>query len=162
MATRLRFLKPEALHKPTGYSHVVEAIGPGRIVYLAGQLGIDGDGKLVGEPGDFRAQAIQTFENIKHALAEVGATFNDVVKVTNYFTDLTHVPTFRDVRNMYVNTSAPPAATSIKIAALMHEQALLEVDVIALLPATAARAAARSRRVAKSQKSKVRKKAKRK
>ena len=70
--------------KPPGYTHVVEVTAPGRIVYIAGQLGVDRDGKVV---GDFRAQAVQTFENLKTALAAVGADFGHVLKFNNYLVD---------------------------------------------------------------------------
>jgi len=48
MAGSLRFINPKTLSKPPGYTHVVEATGPGRIVYIAGQLGLDVGGKVVG------------------------------------------------------------------------------------------------------------------
>ncbi len=38
--TSTRFMNPETIAKPGGYSHVVETVGPGRIVYIAGQLGV--------------------------------------------------------------------------------------------------------------------------
>jgi len=161
MAGSLRFINPKTLSKPPGYTHVVEATGPGRIVYIAGQLGLDVGGKVVGQAGDFRAQAIQTFQSLKDALAEVGATFNDVVKLNNYLTDLKYLPIFREVRDMFVNTAAPPASTTIQITALAREGALLETEAIALLPAKAARAAAR-KVTSKSHKSKGQKKPKRK
>jgi len=146
MAAALRFSNPKTLYDPPGYSHVVEAIGPGRIVYIAGQLGMDVGGKLVGQAGDFRAQAAQTFENLKHALAEVGATFSDVVKINTYLTDLAHLPILREVRNGYINMAAPPASTTIQITALARDGALLEIEAIALLPAAPSRAAATSSR----------------
>ena len=161
MAGSLRFMNPKTLSKPPGYTHVVEATGPGRIVYIAGQLGLDVGGKVVGQAGDFRAQAIQTFQSLKDALAEVGATFDDVVKLNNYLTDLKYLPIFREVRDMYLNTAAPPASTTIQITALAREGALLETEAIALLPAKAARAAAR-KVTSKSHKSKGQKKPKRK
>jgi len=74
MSGNIRFLNPKALDKPPGYTPVVEMTGPGRVIYVAGQLGMSG-GKLVGEPGDFRAQCAKAFENVKVALAEVGAEF---------------------------------------------------------------------------------------
>jgi len=140
----MRFLNPKTISKPPGYTHVVEATGPGRIVYIAGQLGLDMGGKVVGQAGDFRAQAIQTFENLKAALAEVGATFKDVVKMNNYLTDMSHLPIFREVRDSYLNLSAPPASTTIQISGLARPGALLESEAIAILPAKAARPAAAS------------------
>jgi enamine deaminase RidA (YjgF/YER057c/UK114 family) len=142
-----RFINPASISKPPGYTHVVEATTPGRIVYIAGQLGLDIDGNVAGGPGDFRAQARATFENLKNALAAVGASFADVVKLNNYLTDLGHLPIFREVRDAYVNTQHPPASTTIQISKLAREGALLETEAIAILPAKAVRAApARSSR----------------
>ena len=135
-----RFINPPTLSKPPGYTHVVEAAGPGRVVYVAGQLGLDQAGNLVGGPGDFRAQATQTFENLKNALAAAGATFNDVVKLNNYLTDLGHLPIFREVRDRYLDSAKPPASTTIEISRLARPGALLESEAIAVLPARAARA----------------------
>ena len=53
-APAVRFLNPPTIAQPRGYTHVVEVTGPGRIIYVAGQLGYDVSGK-VPEPGDFRA-----------------------------------------------------------------------------------------------------------
>jgi len=136
-----RFINPATISKPPGYTHVVEATTPGRIVYIAGQLGLDVEGKVAGGPGDFRAQARATFENLKNALAAVGASFADVVKLNNYLTDLGHLPIFREVRDAYINTQHPPASTTIQISKLAREGALLETEAVAILPAKAARAA---------------------
>src|SRR5262244_2621030 len=84
MTSNIRFINPDAIPKPPGYTHVVETTGPGRIVYIAGQLGFGKDGKM----GDFRAQVTQAFENLKHALASVGANFDQVVKLNNYLVDI--------------------------------------------------------------------------
>src|SRR5690242_7311877 len=100
MAARLRFLNPPTLSVPPSYSQVVEITSPGRLIYIAGQLALDGDGKLVGS-GDFRAQAVRTFENLKLALAAVGAGLEDVVKVNNYLVDISHLPIFREIRESY-------------------------------------------------------------
>src|SRR5262249_55459371 len=84
--SQTRFINPQALGRPPGYTHVVEVTAPGRIVYIAGQLGVDRDGKI----GDFQRQAVQTFENLKTALAAVGAEFRHVVKLNNYLVDRAH------------------------------------------------------------------------
>ena len=81
----IRFINPETLAKPPSYTHVVEVVGACRTVHISGQLGIDLAGNVV---GDFRAQAVQVFENLKAALASVGATFADVVKLNSYLADI--------------------------------------------------------------------------
>lgn len=128
-----RFINPPTLYKPPGYSHVVEVKGPGRIIYIAGQLGLDVQGKLAGAPGDFRAQATQAFENLGFALAAVGARFGDIVKLNNYLADMSHLPILREVRDRYVNVSAPPASTTVEISKFALPGALFEVEAVVML-----------------------------
>lgn len=134
------FLNPKTMPATRGYTHVVETVGPARTVYIAGQLGMTPAGKFAGGPGDFKAQATQCFENLKAALASVGGGFEHVVKLTNFFVDMTHLQTFFEVRDRYVNTKAPPASTAIQIVKLAREGALFEVEAIAVLPAKKAKA----------------------
>ena len=68
MAANVRFSNPKTLAKPPGYSYVVEATGPNRLIFIAGQLGLDLENTLVGSPGEFRAQADKAIENLKLAL----------------------------------------------------------------------------------------------
>jgi len=129
-----RFTNPSTMPAPRGYTHVVEATSPSRTIYLSGQLGMTPDGKFAGAPGDFRAQAIQCFENIKAALAAAGATFEHVVKVNNYLIDMAHLPIYAEVRDRYVDTKAPPASTTIQISKLAREGALYEIEAVAVVP----------------------------
>ena len=118
--------------KPATYSHVVEVSGPHRIVYLAGQPGMDGAGKVA---QGFRAQAVQVMENIKTALASVGGDFDHIVKLTSYLTDLeANADVFREVRASYFpNKAALPASTLLQISRLASPSYLLEVEVVAIL-----------------------------
>jgi enamine deaminase RidA (YjgF/YER057c/UK114 family) len=132
----VRFSTPETMEKPPGYSHVVEVVGPGRIVYFAGQLGVDKDGKFVGAPGDFRAQAVQAHENLKAALASVGADFRHLVKINNYLVDIAqNMAAYREVREQYLDRAVRPASTTIGVPALARPGGLFEVEAIAVLPA---------------------------
>jgi enamine deaminase RidA (YjgF/YER057c/UK114 family) len=152
MAGNVRFSNPNTLAKPPGYSYVVEAMGPNRLIFIAGQLGLDMENNLVGGPGDFRAQAFKAFENLKAALVAAGAGFKDVVKINNYLTDMSHMPIFREVRDEFLNRAAPPASTTVGISALARPGALFEIEAIAVLPAKGA--AAKARLAAKKSKSK--------
>jgi enamine deaminase RidA (YjgF/YER057c/UK114 family) len=135
--SQARFINPQALSKPPGYTHVVEVTAPARLVYIAGQLGNDQEGKL---SSDFRLQAVQTFENLKVALAAVGGQFQHVVKFNNYLVDLKHLPIFRQVRDSYLADEKRPASTTIAISGLARAGALLEVEAVAVLPAVAPQA----------------------
>ena len=126
-----RFQNPPTIHEPRGYTHVVEAAGPGRTIYISGQVGLTRDGKVA---GDFRAQAEQSFENLKAALAAAGAGFEHVVKITSYFVDMSHLPVFRQVRDGHFDTSSPPASTAVQIVKLAQAELLFEIEAIAVVP----------------------------
>jgi enamine deaminase RidA (YjgF/YER057c/UK114 family) len=134
MPKQMRFLNPKTLAPPPGYTYVVETKGPGRTIYIAGQLGLDLENKLIGAPGDFRAQCEKAFENLGAALAAVGADFADVVKINNYLIDMAHIATFREIRDKFFNDKAPPASTTVAISQLARAGALFEIEAIAVLP----------------------------
>jgi enamine deaminase RidA (YjgF/YER057c/UK114 family) len=127
-----RFLNPDGLSKPRGYTHVVE-VTSGHPVYISGQIAVDKDGNIVGK-GDFRAQAVQVFENLKIALAAVGADFSHVVKLNNYLLDIGNIDTFREVRNQYINAENPPASTLVEVLRLARPDLQVEIEVIAIVP----------------------------
>ncbi|HKV86168.1 MAG TPA: RidA family protein [Ktedonobacterales bacterium] len=129
----ITFLSPATLNPPFGFSHVVTVTG-GKTIYLAGQVALDASGQLVGR-GDVQAQARQIFENIKAALAAVGADFSHVVKLNFYLLDRSNLPLLREVRDQYINTQSPPASTLVEVRNLALEGLLLEIEAIASLPA---------------------------
>jgi len=140
----VRFSNPKTLAPPPGYSYVVEAAGPMRLIYLAGQLGVDAGNKFVGAPGDFRAQCAQAFENMTLALAGAGARWSDVVKINNYLVDIEgNMATFREVRDRFLNAKAPPASTTIGVPALARPGGLFEIEAVAVMAAKAAKPAAK-------------------
>ncbi len=124
---------PPALSTPTGYTHIVEVTGPAKTVYISGQIAYDKDGKVVGA-GDMKAQAGQVFRNLKAALDAAGATFADVVKMNSYITDMSKVQAVRDVRAQYFK-DATPASTFVEVKGLVRPELLLEIEVIAVVPA---------------------------
>jgi enamine deaminase RidA (YjgF/YER057c/UK114 family) len=148
MGGPVRFSNPAALEKPPGYTQVVEITGSARLVYIAGQLGVDQSGKFAGAPGDFEAQCRRAFENVRSALESIGAGFADVVKITNFLVGMENMATFRAVRDGYLNKAAPPASTTIGVPALARPGGLFEIEAIVALPAKA-QAKARSKRTAR-------------
>ncbi len=131
MSSSIRFLNPESIARPKGYSHVVEIAGPARVVCISGQLGVKPDGAIA---GDARAQVVQAYENLKAALAAVGASFGDVVKLNTYIVDIAvNIAHHREVRDLYVNAARPPASTTVGVTGLARADALYEVEAVALL-----------------------------
>jgi len=130
MPQGVRFLNPQALSVPTGYSHVAE-VSSGRTIYIAGQVAFDKSGSVVGK-GDFAAQATQVFENLKLALAALGATFDNVVKVNTYVTDMSQIQTLREIRAEYYGKNAP-ASTLVEIGSLANPDLMIEIEAIAVM-----------------------------
>jgi enamine deaminase RidA (YjgF/YER057c/UK114 family) len=157
MAANVRFINPNTLAPQSGYSYVVDT-GPGRTIYIAGQLGLDMENKLVGAPGDFRAQCTKAIENLKAALASVGAELSDVVKITNYLTDMSsHIGVYREIRDQFFPMPRP-SSTAVGISQLARPGALFEIEAIAVLPAKAAAkgtSAAKARGASRSAKAKA-------
>lgn len=134
-------LNPAALAAPTGYSHVT-TVGGGTTVYVSGQIAFNQSGQIVGV-GDMAAQARQVFENLKAALAAVGATFKDVIKLNSYIVNITpeRVAAVRTVRRDYFGDGPYPSSTAVGVTGLVHPDLLVEIEVIAFLPDRQPRAA---------------------
>jgi enamine deaminase RidA (YjgF/YER057c/UK114 family) len=137
VAAKIRFINPEGLSRPPTYTQVVEIISPGRTVYISGQLGTDRDGKLA---GDFQAQAEQVFKNLQAALASVGASFADIVKLNSYLARIADLPILRAVRARYLDPAGLPASTTLAVSGFAREGALLEIEAVAVLAASDAAA----------------------
>jgi 2-iminobutanoate/2-iminopropanoate deaminase len=113
------------------YSHVVTISGTGKIVYTAGQLARDIDGNCVGK-GDMRAQMEQTFQNLDRCLKAAGATWADVVKTNTYVTDYPEFSKHSDVRIRYLGV-ATPTSTTVQISRLADPDAMVEIEMIAVV-----------------------------
>lgn len=122
---------PEGVFPSDGYTHVVT--GPGRLIALAGQMPFSPEGEVVGE-GDPAAQARQVFENMGRCLAAADATFDDVVRLNYYLTDISQVPAILAVRDEFIDTTRPPSSTVVQVVALFRPDLLMEVDALAILP----------------------------
>lgn len=131
---------PEGVAPGRGYSHVVW--GTGRFVAVSGQCAFDEGGGIVGV-GDAAAQSRQVFENLRRCLAAAGATFDDVVKLTFFVTDVAHLPAVRTARDAVFDMTRPPASSAVQVAALIRPELLVEIEAFALVgPPEGARAGA--------------------
>lgn len=132
MTYEVHFINPSTMAAPPGYTHVVEVI-KGRMVYISGQVALDAAGNVVGQ-GDLGAQAVQVFENIKAALAAVGADFSHVIKLNSYLVDFSQAGAIRNVRDRYINPAQPPASTAVQVSRLFREEFLIEIEAVAVIP----------------------------
>ena len=126
----IRHINPPALNNAgDGYTHVVEATGR-RTIYLSGQVAVDRDGTPVGA-GDFRAQTVQAFENLRAGLAAAGAGSPRCWLATYYGPDMSNIADLREVRSSYWGPVAP-ASTLVEVRRLAREEFLVEIEAIAV------------------------------
>ncbi len=121
-------IQPEGLNRTTAYTHVVKV---GKLVFLAGQTAVDETGNVVGV-GDVEAQAERVYENIKTALASVGADFSNLVKTTTYLTRAEDIEGYRRARAKHIPTDLP-ASTLLIVTRLANPDYLIEIEAIAAL-----------------------------
>jgi reactive intermediate/imine deaminase len=125
-------INPDGMSRPLGpYVQVTVAPPGGRLVFCSGAVAFDDEGNLVGE-GDIAAQARQVMENLSVALAAAGATFADVVKVTNFVTDIAEYPKIAPVREEYLSEPYP-ASSMVEVKGLMYPELLIEIEAIAVV-----------------------------
>lgn len=126
-------LNPPELSEPSGFAHLT-VTRRSITVHIAGQVAYDSAGQVVGI-NDLAAQTTQIYKNLATALANVGATFQDVVKTTLYVRDLNpekaHI--IRAARAPFFSTQHLPASTMVGVASLTKPELLLEVDALAML-----------------------------
>jgi reactive intermediate/imine deaminase len=127
-------VNPSTIAPPIGsYSHAVRVeTADGAWIYVSGQLALDQEGSLVGV-GSLRAQTERVYENLSAVLHANGAGFEHVVKLQTFFTTLDDLAASREVRARYL-PEEPPASTAVMVAALVLPDALIEVDLVAVVP----------------------------
>lgn len=113
-------------------------------VYLAGQMAREPAGEVVGK-GDMRAQLRKVCENIEKGLAYAGATFDDVVRSTTYVTDIDEYYRCSDERFKFFRNNRP-ASVLIQVARLGHKDAVVEIEVEAIVEPQRLKDAARKRK----------------
>ncbi|MEV8596897.1 RidA family protein [Streptomyces sp. NPDC052012] len=127
-------VNPPELSPPAGFSHAVVCSGT-RVVFLAGQTALDGDGKVVGDtlPEQFE----RALTNLLTALHAAGGTPSDLARVTVYATDVAAYRTHaRELGRIWRDVAGRdyPAMAVVEVVRLWDEQALVELDGFAVLP----------------------------
>jgi 2-iminobutanoate/2-iminopropanoate deaminase len=133
MQMKLERDNPGTVAQPIGgYSQVTRVeSGDTAWIYISGQMALDRDGSLVG-PNDMGAQTEQVFENLRAILGANGANFSHVVKIQTFMTQLDDLAASREVRARYL-ASDPPTSTTVRVAGLVLDEALIEIDAVAVV-----------------------------
>jgi enamine deaminase RidA (YjgF/YER057c/UK114 family) len=127
-------LTPATLSRPSGFSHGIAAEG-GRLVFLAGQTGMDATGRIV-SPGDLVAQFRQALANLQAVMAEAGGAMTDIVKMTIFVTDKAayraNLKPLGEVYRAFFGRYYP-AMTLVEVKSLFDDEAMVEVEAIAVI-----------------------------
>ena len=130
-------LQPEGWAAPRGYSNGIAVDGPGRHVFVAGQIAWDAEQRLVGE-GDFAAQFEQALANVVAVLRAGGAGPEHVCRVTVYVTDkrayLGAGKAIGAAWRTHMGRSYPAMAL-VQVADLLEDGAQVEIEATAFVPA---------------------------
>ena len=127
-------VNPESLSRPRGYSHGV-VLGPGRVLFVAGQIAWDADSRLVSD--DFVAQFGKAIENVVAVVREAGGAPHHIGQLTIYVKDKgVYLERSKEVGLVYREAMGRhyPAMALVQVADLLDPGALVEVQAIAVLP----------------------------
>jgi enamine deaminase RidA (YjgF/YER057c/UK114 family) len=123
-------INPEGMAKPfANYAHVVTVEEAKKLVFCAGQVAADADGKVL-PPDDFDAQARMVMANLTKALAGGGAKLSDVTKITIYICNPHDVAKARRILETYFGDH-PPGSTLCILRGLANPNFLVEIEAVA-------------------------------
>ena len=128
----LERIDPPELARPSGFAHAV--VGTGRTVFLAGQTGMDADGRIV--PGGLVPQFERALQNLLTALRAAGGGPEHLAQLTIYIVDVDgYRARAREIRAVWQRIVGPkyPATAGIGVTRLWDPDALVELQGTALL-----------------------------
>lgn len=132
MGSRYReIINPEKIHDPIGYTHVTIPKGK-KFVFISGQVAWDKNLNLV-EKGDLAKQTDMVYQNLGHALEEVGATWDQIVKTTVYTTMPTEYEIIGAATAKYFGDVPPPSQTIVGVTGLALNDFLIEIEATVVM-----------------------------
>jgi len=129
----MRTLQPADWARPRGYANGIEARG--RTIFVAGQIGWDKDQRF--QTKDFAGQFEQALLNIVAVLREAGAGPEHIVRLTWFITDKrAYLADGKAVGEIYRRVMGRnfPTMSVVQVAALMEDDALVEIEATAVVP----------------------------
>jgi reactive intermediate/imine deaminase len=132
-----KLVNPPSAPAPAGpYSQVAEIdLGGGKLLVLSGQVALDDANEDIIGPGDMTAQAERTLDIIGQLLQAHGAGFADVINIRTYLTDMSQRAEYAAVRGKYF-TGDLPTSTTVEVSKLFRDEALIEIEVTAVVSGT--------------------------
>ncbi len=127
----IKYINPEDMAKPRGYSHAISVSGERRTIYIGGQNAIDESGKLVGK-GSLGQQTDQVLANLEKILRSAGAKLENIVKFDIHILQgQDPLEGFRSCQKKWGDKANFPVITVLFVAGLGNPDWLVEIDAIA-------------------------------
>jgi enamine deaminase RidA (YjgF/YER057c/UK114 family) len=126
-------LLPPGWPRPRGYANGVAASG--RMVFVAGMVGWDAEGRFTSDT--MAGQVRQALQNVVDVLKVGGARPEHIVRMTWYVTDKqAYLSASREIGAVFRELigSFNAAMSAVEVSALMEDQALVEIEVTAVIP----------------------------
>lgn len=120
---------PKSVALAGRYSLGVEVPPDARLLFVSGQVGVDGKGKTL---AGIDKQCDQAWKNIGAVLRSGGMKYSDIVKLTVFLTDPRYIAAFRTSRDRFITATDPvPASTLLIVAGLAAPEMLVEIEAVA-------------------------------
>lgn len=129
----MQILQPPGWSRPRGYSNGI--LARGQLVFVAGQIGWDAQCRF--QTSELAGQVRQALENVVAVLAQAGARPEHIARMTWYVTDKReYIAAYSGIGAAYREVIGPhyPAMTAIQVAALLEDQAKVEIEATAVIP----------------------------
>ncbi len=127
-----RIINPWNWQAEQGWSWAIETSGAQRVLYCAGQVSMDGDGKLL-HVGDMRAQINQALDNLEIVLSKAGYQLSDVVRIDYYTTDADLLMANWDaIKNRLVTAGCRAGGVLLGVSRLAFSELLIEIEATAV------------------------------
>jgi enamine deaminase RidA (YjgF/YER057c/UK114 family) len=130
----IKYINPDNMMKPRGYSHAISVSGNYKTIYIGGQNAIDENGNLIGI-NDLKLQTDQILINIEKILHESGAKLENIIKFNiNILQGQNAQSGFKAFQERWNNNKKFPLVTVVFVAGLGKPEWLVEIDAIAIIP----------------------------
>jgi enamine deaminase RidA (YjgF/YER057c/UK114 family) len=134
MSPKIQYINPDGLSKNPAFSQVITIQGKGKTIYIGGQDAINAQGEIVGKE-DIAKQTEQVMKNLQTALVAVGATFENLVKLSIYIVQGQDLSLgFKASQKFLGHLKNPPVISGFFVSALARPDYLVEIDATAFIP----------------------------
>jgi len=131
MAASIQRYAAKGVWDPPGYSQAVKVTGAQTMLFIAGQVAYDAQGKPA-HRGDFAAQARAVFQALKAQVEAGGGTLANVGKINTYLVDIRHRAELVPIREEFFGKKTL-ASTLVAVAALAQPEYLIEIEAVAVI-----------------------------